>query len=202
MEDENPKETNKSASDLIQRIKIGALDPHILNKEQRQLCVEALYFDSVSPSGIAQFLKVSDRTLRRDMADIRARNALTPNPDLAREIIGEFVLFAKIHRGNLMKLSRNTSASTAERGQAEYYAYMVGADMVVKLQSLGYLPKSADALLVMQRTEDRVSNERISAVCAELDDMARLADNPEQAKKLIEIKDTLPKENDNDLNKQ
>lgn len=197
---EIPPDNEKSTSDIIQQIKIKALDPSMLNKEQRQQCIEALYFESLSPTGIAEFLKVSDRTVRRDLAEIRSKNGLTPNPDLAREIVGEYLLFSRIHRGNLMKLGRNQSASTAERAQAEYYAYMVGADMIVKLQSLGYLPKSADALVVMQKTEEHVSESRVSTLCTELEDMARLAISPEQEKKFIEIKENLQKEKENDHN--
>jgi hypothetical protein len=181
-------DNEKSTSDMIHEIKIGSLDPCLLDKLQRQLCVEALYFDAVSTSGIAQFLKVSDRTIRRDMEEIRARNSLTPSLDLSREIVGEFLLWSRAHRGNLMKLARNSSASTGERAQAEYYASMVGADMIVKLQSLGYLPKSADALVVTQQSEDSVSDERMSQLLGELDDMSDLSDSPEQADKLIELK--------------
>ena len=181
-------DNEKSTSDMIHEVKIGSLDPCLLDKAQRQLCVEALYFDAVSPSSIAQFLKVSDRTIRRDMEDIRTRNSLTPSLGLAREIVGEFLLWARAHRGNLMKLARNSSASTGERAQAEYYASMVGSDMIIKLQSLGYLPKSADALVVTQQSEDKVSDEQMSQLLGEIGEMSELSDSPEQASKLIELK--------------
>jgi len=184
-------ENDGSISDLIHRIKTGILDPGLLKKEQRQQCVESLYFESVSPSAIAQFLKVTDRTIRRDLADIRVKNALTPDPDLARQIVGEFMLFARIHRGNLMKLARRDAASVAERTQAEYYASMVGSDLIVKLQSLGYLPKSADALLVMQKQEENKSSEIIATLCGELDDMARVASDPGQTIKWLQIKEKI-----------
>lgn len=190
-----------STSDMIQRIKLGTLDARLLTKEQRQQCVEALHFESVSPSGIAQFLKVTDRTVRRDMEAIRVHNALTPSHDLARQIIGEFVLFARVHRGNLMKLARNANASTSERTQAEYLAYMIQSDMVAKLQSLGYLPKSADALVVMNKSEERQSSDRLSAICAELDEMSRLTDTPEQAQKLVSLKADLTADGDDDGNR-
>ena len=198
MKKEKFEEDDKSTSDMVHRIKIGALDPRLLNKEQRQLCVEALYFDGISPTGIAQFLKVTDRTIRRDLAEIRTRNALTPDSDLARQIVGEFAHWVRTHRGNLMKLAHNTEASTGERAQAEYYAYMIGSDMITKLQSLGYLPKSADALLVMQKKEESDSDDRVTIMCTELEDMSKLATSPEQANKCIEIKEVLKKEKDND----
>jgi hypothetical protein len=199
MKNKNPEGENaESASELIQRIKAGGLDPAILTKEQRQMCVEALFFDSVSPTGIAQFLKVNDRTIRRDMEDIRVKNALAPDPALARQVVGEHVLFARIHRGNLMKLARNSEASTSERAQAEYYAYMVGADLIVKLQSLGYLPKSADALLVLQKNEATDENGRLTTILNEVEDMRRLENDPIKAEKLLEIEKTISKEKEND----
>ena len=189
---------DQSASNLIQQIKVGVLDPLLLDKDQRQMCVEALFSDSLSPAGIAQFLKVSDRTIRRDMEEIRVKNALTPDPDLAKGIIGEFLLFARIHRGNLMKLARDGGASVGERSQAEYYAYMVGADLIIKLQSLGYLPKSADALVVLQKTEENKTNERLVTLLGELRDMTTLESRPEQANKLIQLRENIIKENSND----
>lgn len=186
---------NESTSDLIQRIKLGTLDPAILEKEQRQACIEALFFESLPQAGIAQFLKVSDRTVRRDLEEIRGRNALSPDPDLAREIIGEFVLMTRVHVGNLMKLARSGSASTGERTNAEYLAHVVGSDMIAKLQGLGYLPKSADALLVMHKKEERESDERVKAFCEGLDDLAPLLE-PKQAEKILEIKAEVMKKKD------
>lgn len=197
IESSPPSEDRTSASDLIQRIKLGTLDPGLLSKEQRQLCVEALFFESVSMSGIAQFLKVTDRTIRRDLTDIRQRNSLDPDPTLVREIVGEYVLFTRMHKGNLMKLARNSAASTGERTQAEYYAYLVGADMITKLQSLGYLPKSADALVVMQKKPEDETSGKLSELAAEIDAMTALADSPEQSEKLTQLKNALTQENKN-----
>lgn len=182
---------------LVQKIKAGELDAALLSKEQRQLCVEALYLESISPAGIAQFLKVTDRTIRRDLADIRTQHALSPDPELARQIIGEYVLFSRLHKANLMKLARNNAASTAERAQSEYYAHMVGSDMIAKLQSLGYLPKSADALVVLQKSAEH-NDEKLAEICAEISAMAKLADTPEAATKLLDIQQTLVQENLND----
>jgi hypothetical protein len=178
---------------MIHRIKIGTLDPRILKKEERQMCVEALIFESASPSWICQFLKVSDRTVRRDLEEIRSRHALSPDSKLAREIIGEFVIWGRIHRGNLMKLARNASASVSERAQAELYAFNIMSDTISKLQSLGYLPKSADALVVMEK-KDTPTNEKVTTICEELDEMTRLVDSPEEMTKLISLKEILNKE--------
>ena len=197
-ENNSDPEDGKSASDMIQRIKAGALDPGVLNMEQRQMCVEELYFQSVPLAGIAQFLKVVDRTIRRDMEDIRRRNVLAPDPDFARQMAFEFVQYKRIHRNNLMKLARNPEASTGERAQAEFYASMVGSDLITKLQSLGHLPKSADALLVMQKQEDHQSDSRVAGLFRDFDAMHKLEENPEKAAKLMEIKNNLKKENSNE----
>lgn len=189
-----PQDTGQeeSTAGMIQQIRAGTLDPGILDREQRQLCVEALHYECISPSNIAQFLKVSDRTVRRDLAEIRVKNALTPNPDLARQIIGEYMNAARFHISNIMKILRSSSdASLGEKAQAAYYAYNIQADMIVKLQSVGYLPKSADELIVRQKNEENELNENLNAICAELDEMALISGNPAQSKKLIDLKESI-----------
>ncbi len=193
---EVPKD-NDSVGDLIQRIKLGSLDPTTLAKDQRQLCVEALYFESGSTSGIATFLKVADRTIRRDLEDIRSRNALDPDPELARKLIGDFVHGVAVHRANLMKLARNSSASIAERAQAEYYACLALIASVTKMQSLGYLPKSPDSLLLMQRRDEDQCDDRVAAALAELEAMAGLTGDPQKAERLLALKKSIAEENSN-----
>lgn len=202
MDAQNPEPTEDqdggSVAEMINRIKIGGLDPTALTKDQRQLCVEALYFESGSTSGIALFLKVSDRTVRRDLEDIRARNALDPDPELARRLVGDFLHAAAVHRANLMKLARQSGASVAERSQAEYQAYLVLSDSTAKLQSLGYLPKSTDSLRIFdERGGSGLSPEQANLI-SQIEEMARLEDDPAKAQKLLSLKETVQQEEPKD----
>lgn len=125
---------------LIQQIKDGALDADTLTKELRQGCVEILLCEGSSVTLMAQVLKRSEKTIKRDIEDIRERNAIAPDINLAKKIVGELLVYARINRDHLMKLARSKDVSVAEKAQSEYCAFKVFSELVTKLQSLGYLP--------------------------------------------------------------
>jgi hypothetical protein len=125
---------------VIQQIKDGRLDPETIDKDLRQQCVEVFLGEGYTVSSMAQIFKKCERTIRRDVENIRERNALTPNIELAKKIIGELVTYARIHRDHLMRMARTKETSVSEKSQAEYYAHRVGMELVEKLQTLGYLP--------------------------------------------------------------
>jgi len=132
---------------LIQQIKDGTLDADTLTKELRQSCVEILLCEGSSVALMAQVLKRSEKTIKRDIEDIRERNAIAPDITLAKKIIGELLMYARINRDHLMKLSRAKEASVSEKAQSEYYAFRVLVDLVTKFQSLGYLPTQPQAVV-------------------------------------------------------
>ncbi|HHT9138415.1 MAG TPA: hypothetical protein ACFYEK_14375 [Candidatus Wunengus sp. YC60] len=125
---------------LIQDIKDGRVSPETIDKELRQQCIEVFLAEGYTTSSIAQIFKKTDRTIRRDIEDIRAQNALTPNMDLAKKTIGEMVVYLHTHRAHLMRLARSKDASVAEKSQAEYLAARIGIELVARLQTLGFLP--------------------------------------------------------------
>lgn len=128
--------------ELIQSIKDGRTDPQTLNKELRQRCVEVLMGEGCSIANMAQILKKSEKTIKRDVQEIREINALTPDIELVNKIAGEHLWYGHIHRNFLMRLARSKDGTVSEKAQAEYYAYLVGADQITKMQSLGYLPSA------------------------------------------------------------
>jgi transposase len=125
---------------LIQKLKEGSLDPKTLPKELRQQCVEVLWAEGYSESQMAQILLRSEKTIRRDLEDIREKNALAPNQNLAKKIIGEMVHRARIHQSYLIRLARSKEATVLEKAQSEYLAWKVEKELIEKMQSLGYLP--------------------------------------------------------------
>jgi hypothetical protein len=125
---------------VIQQIKDGRVDPETIDKDLRQQCVEVFLGEGHNISFIAQVFKKCEKTIRRDIEEIRERNSLTPNIELAKKIIGELVTYARIHRDHLMRMARTKETSVSEKAQAEYYAHRVEMELVDKLQTLGYLP--------------------------------------------------------------
>ncbi|MDD5044187.1 MAG: hypothetical protein PHH69_05340 [Candidatus Omnitrophica bacterium] len=132
---------------LIQQVKDNTIDPKTLDKELRQACVEVFLVEGYSISGMAQILNRSEKTIHRDIEEIRDRNALSPNAELAKKLIGELLVYSRSHRDHLMRLSRSKEGSISERAQAEYYAARVWLDLTARLQSIGYLPSSPQAFV-------------------------------------------------------
>ncbi len=60
---------------VLELIKEGKLSPARLSKKVRQDCVEVLAWEDVSPARIALLLHKSERTIRADYKEIRAREA-------------------------------------------------------------------------------------------------------------------------------
>ncbi len=125
---------------LIQRLKDGSVHPSTLTKEQRLACVEVMYAEGYSFSQIAQVVVRSEKTIKRDLADISAKNALSPSAELARQMVGRIMFRSEAHKSRLMRLARGSEGSVGERVQAEYLAWQVEKDTTVLLQTLGYLP--------------------------------------------------------------
>jgi len=188
---------DESTLSIIQKIKSGDINPIILKKEQRQQCVEALFLEGLNTAAINEILKVNERTIRRDLCDIRERNALTPSPDLVRQLVGDFMMSGSAHCRHLMKLARK-EGSIGEKAQAEYYAHLVKRDMMLMLQSLGYLPKAADTVTIEHYLGKDNPKGTIDVLAEELADMEALETSQPKKKTLAKIKEQLKQENDND----
>lgn len=132
---------------IIQEIKEGSRDAKELSKEARQECVEALYLEGYSLSQIAQLLNRNEKTIKRDIQDIRQRNSAKPSIELATQVIGDMVSKGRAHQAHLMRLARSKEGSLQEKAQAEYYAWKVESEMIERLQALGYLPSAPQKVI-------------------------------------------------------
>lgn len=126
---------------IIRNIKERSLDPRGLSAEDRRRCVEVLRAEGYSMAEIAQVLKRHERTIHRDLEQIRAAHALAPDPSLCEQMIGEMVRQAETSVSRLRKIAREPGASAMERLMAESAAWKVYREMFEKLQSVGYLPR-------------------------------------------------------------
>jgi len=136
----NPNNTdNILVFETLQKIKNGLLDPRTLSKSERLACVEVLLFEGHHHSLIASLLKKCDRTIGRDIVEIRKRNALKATPELTQILIGEFIANARNQYSRFKQIAREGNASIREKIQAEFSAWRVYYDMIDKLHSVGFI---------------------------------------------------------------
>ena len=147
MPNDNQDHDEQPTLSLIQQIKDGTLNPKTLPKEKRQWCVEFLSSEGYAQAQIGQVLMITDRTVRRDLEDIDDRNALTPDINQGKRIIGNMSQKAMAHHRYLMRLARSPDASIGEKAQAEFLAWRVLKEFVEKMQSVGYLPQKPQELI-------------------------------------------------------
>ena len=165
---------------LIQNIKDGIVVPETLTKDLRQSCVEVLLGEGYTVAAMAHVFKRSDKTIKRDLEEIRERNAIAPDVHLAKKIIGEMLMYGRIHRDQLMKLARSREASVAEKSHAEYLAFKVFSELAAKLQSLGYLPIKPQAIVgeVFHHVDGQVNSlDDLSRQIIEIEKMAEGEEN-------------------------
>jgi transposase len=184
---------------LLQQIKDGRIAPGAIDKEARQQCVELLDAEGYTYSQMAQVLKCSEKTIARDMKDIRRRNELSPNVEFAKQFIGEMFNKAMNHHAYLMRLGRMKDASISEKMQSEFAAWKVLKELIEKLQSLGYLPQKPQELIAdfshHVSVDDEKSFKELRLQIAEIEkvssEFGELA--PEMKRELKELKHRLEK---------
>ena len=113
--DHKPDEGTDRVLHNIQAIKDGRLNPKSLSEHERQECVEFLSGEGYTQQQIGEVLTISDRTVRRDLEAIEERNALTPDLNLAKRIIGNMFRKAVGHHRYLVRLARTQGASVSEK---------------------------------------------------------------------------------------
>jgi transposase-like protein len=132
---------------IMQGIQSGATDPKSLDKQTRQRCVEFCLSEGYQVSQMAQLFNRPERTIYRDLDEIKQRHALAPSLDFAKATVGEMVMKARIAHSQLARTARSKEASPEVRISAEYLSWKVFKELIEKLQTLGYLPSSPQEIV-------------------------------------------------------
>lgn len=181
------------------------LEDHPLPKEIRIECVDHLLSYELQPIAmVAHFLKVSEKTIKRDQDEIRTRNAKKLSPEETVKIVGELLSKLTETHTILMRLTKDKNGSVQEKAQAGFYAYKALEGQIATLQKLGYAPTKpvqveAD---VHHYKEEDISVDQLKADLAELEKMAedkgrkdpeivKLIETAKQQIALAEAKDTV-----------
>ena len=131
---------------IIQDIKNG-IDPRMLPRDSRQGCVELLHFgEGQSISQVAELLQCSEKTIQRDIKEIRDKNVLTIDAEFGRQIASDLYHRTINHVNYLMRLARSKDATIAEKISAELGACKAYAEMIERFQSFGVLPERAQRI--------------------------------------------------------
>jgi|TARA_B100001971_G_scaffold171231_1_gene163501 hypothetical protein len=139
MQDKQNKE-NIPVLAMLQQLRDGALDPKQIDKDTRRQLVEVLYSEDYTIYQVAQIFNCSEKTIQRDLADIRKQNALVPSANFASEMIGELVSKARQHCSALGRISKSSNSTPQERILSSVSGWKIFKELVERLQSLGYLP--------------------------------------------------------------
>lgn len=141
MKNKKSEKTEISATVLLQKIKSNEIDAKTLSSEERQACISLLVIgEGFAHAQAAQVLCCSEKTIQRDIMEIRRQNSLHPSVEFAKQLIGEMAVRVEAHIAHLMRLSRGREGSVGERAQSEFFAWKIRVDFMTKLQSFGYLP--------------------------------------------------------------
>lgn len=133
----------RSVITLLRDVHEGRLSGQMLAKPDRIRIVEHMTAEGYSALEIAEVLKVTDRTVTRDRADVRAMNALAITSGFVLETVGQLAATAEQVKRRLRRIGRDASAKPADRIAAEMGAWQVERELVTTLQGLGYLPTAA-----------------------------------------------------------
>lgn len=126
---------------LIAQIKDRKIRASLLSPEDRRRCAEVLRAEGYGVAEIAQILERNERTIRRDLDQVRAEHALEPHPRLVEQLTGQLAREAEISVSRLRRIARDVGVSGMEKLMAEGLAWKVFKEYFEKLQSVGYLPR-------------------------------------------------------------
>ncbi len=191
-----PEPPEKPVLTLLQQLKDGSVNPSTLTREQRRQCVEALFLEGYSVPQIAQVVEKSEKTIQRDMADIRVKNALNPSPELAKQLIGDLIVRTEAHHARLTRIAGSSDASAAEKAQATFLAFRVIRERTELLQSLGYLPKRPAQAEVVHHLDMEGDDRPIEAAERSVLEILEIAAetgglSPEVAKQLPDLQEKI-----------
>jgi transposase len=102
---------------VIRDLQSGKLSPNALSSEARCACVEHLRGEGYAVAEIAEIFKVSTRTIRRDILQIRQAHAVQQDPALLSQAVGQLMQHAELAISRLKAIAAFTDqvTKTAEK---------------------------------------------------------------------------------------
>lgn len=171
--------TGDRVLDILARVRSGDVHGKGLDKDTRQACVDYMTLEGAGTADIAKVLDVSDRTIRRDLEEIRQRRALEHDPRLTNQCAGELLAETRAAMGRMKRIARDPQTPPGVKVEAERSAVQMFDLTIARLQRLGFVataPMQVEASLMHALDEGRAAREQI----AELRRLAELASDEER----------------------
>ena len=134
----------KAASSIISGRTSGDSGCYNLDQDSRKVLVEFLNAQGHSTVEIAAQLEVNPRTIRRDLAGIRAAYAVERDPQTIKEIVGGLIWQKEVAIDRIRSAVLSKDAKVSERIKAQVACWKIEKDHLQILQRLGYLPIASD----------------------------------------------------------
>jgi len=113
------KSAPRTTTQLIRQLKAGQIVGKGVPVDSRQECVQRLWLEGLANAEIAELFDKNERTIRRDLAEIRKRNAIHPSPQIIAEMLGELLLQSQASNTRLQRVSRDSRTSPSDQIAAE-----------------------------------------------------------------------------------
>ena len=128
---------------ILKQIANGTLDPKTLSPEVRQDCVRCMHGLGKDVSSMASVLQVSDKTIRRDKAEIVEKDAKAIPADYQQRLRGDLTTRMSSINDLMMRLANDQSFEGQDRVQAGYHVWKMIKDEIEIARGLGLLPSEA-----------------------------------------------------------
>ena len=132
--------SNICALDLMRQIDSGKINPTTLSKESRLACVEVLLLEGYSVAEIAQILRCSDRTVRRDRKQLRQIYAARHDEYKVGLHLGQLLQQADTAISHIRRALRDDEATPADRVKGELACWKIANDLANHLKELRIWP--------------------------------------------------------------
>jgi hypothetical protein len=142
-----------SPAAVVERVHAGTLDPGALSAEVRRACVGHLGEQGFTSGEIAEVMKITERTVRRDRAALRREHGMGPDRELGDELLGEFERVVSTANARLTRLARDPEVSAYARLWAEEAQVRNYKRLIEMAHRLRYV-ESGQSRLAAQRREE------------------------------------------------
>ncbi|PCI11631.1 hypothetical protein COB72_00335 [bacterium] len=131
------KNVPRTTTQLLRDLKAGKIVGKGVPIESRRECVQWLSLEGLSNAEIADLFQMCEKTIRRDIAELRRKNAIYPSQTLAAEMLGEYQLQIQASIKRLRRVCRDSRANPSDLIASERVIMDSLDQLLLRLHSVG-----------------------------------------------------------------